>query len=62
MSTHRLSEDQVAGELNKMVEFIKKEADEKAKEIELKVCLDHKIGRCGLEDAGELTFVGQRGI
>lgn len=27
----------VAGELRKMVEFIKKEADEKAKEIELKV-------------------------
>lgn len=27
----------MAGELRKMVEFIKKEADEKAKEIELKV-------------------------
>lgn len=44
MSAHRLSEDQVAGELNKMVEFIKKEADEKAKEIELKVCFILLIG------------------
>lgn len=30
---------QVASELKKMVEFIKKEADEKAKEIQLKVCV-----------------------
>ncbi|ANB13953.1 H(+)-transporting V1 sector ATPase subunit E [Sugiyamaella lignohabitans] len=40
-----LSDDQVAGELQKMVEFIKKEADEKAKEIELKANEEYEIDK-----------------
>jgi V-type H+-transporting ATPase subunit E len=43
-----LSDDQVAGELQKMVEFIKKEADEKAKEIELKADEEYEIDKANV--------------
>lgn len=38
-----LSDDQVASELTKMVEFIKKEAEEKAKEIRIKANEEYEI-------------------
>lgn len=48
MSSKPLSDDQVAGELRKMVEFIKKEADEKAKEIELKANEEYEIDKASI--------------
>ncbi|CDO54207.1 hypothetical protein DV451_003601 [Geotrichum candidum] len=47
-SNQALSDDQVAGELRKMVEFIKKEADEKAKEIELKANEEYEIEKANI--------------
>uniref|UniRef100_A0A060T3R2 ARAD1A11594p n=1 Tax=Blastobotrys adeninivorans TaxID=409370 RepID=A0A060T3R2_BLAAD len=47
-SSQALSDDQVAGELRKMVEFIKKEADEKAKEIELKANEEYEIEKANI--------------
>lgn len=43
-----LSDDQVASELKKMVEFIKKEADEKAKEIQLKANEEYEIEKASV--------------
>ncbi|CAN6668474.1 V-type proton ATPase subunit E [Trichomonascus vanleenenianus] len=48
MPSQALSDDQVAGELRKMVEFIKKEADEKAKEIELKANEEYEIEKANI--------------
>ncbi|ODQ64565.1 vacuolar ATP synthase subunit E [Nadsonia fulvescens var. elongata DSM 6958] len=43
-----LSDDQVAGELRKMVEFINKEADEKAREVELKANEEYEIEKANI--------------
>lgn len=43
MPASGLSDDQVASELTKMVEFIKKEAEEKAKEIRIKANEEYEI-------------------
>ena len=48
MPSNGLTEDQVAGELNKMVEFIKKEAEEKAKEIKVKANEEYEIEKASI--------------
>lgn len=48
MSSNGLSDDQVANELSKMVEFIKKEAEEKAKEIRLKANEEYEIEKSNI--------------
>ncbi|VVT54283.1 uncharacterized protein SAPINGB_P003998 [Magnusiomyces paraingens] len=48
VASQSLSDDQVNSELQKMVEFIKKEADEKAKEIELKANEEYEIEKASV--------------
>ncbi|KAG5359934.1 V-type proton ATPase subunit E [Yarrowia sp. C11] len=57
--SHALNDDQVAGELRKMVDFIQKEAEEKAKEIELKANEEYEIEKANIVRAESANIDSQ---